>query len=104
MKNEHQENVVLRGPLILMVPASNLVAIMSLDWLDGTNQKLFPRKRAAGLGESIENSERPRRAFEGLSRAAFATAQIKVRKLVVYKSRRIDHDAVNTRGNRGVKD
>jgi hypothetical protein len=33
MKNEHQENVVLRGPLILMVPASNLVAIMSLDWL-----------------------------------------------------------------------
>jgi hypothetical protein len=38
MKNEHQENGVRRGPLILMVPASNLVAVLNLDWLDGTNQ------------------------------------------------------------------
>ena len=38
MKNEHQENGALRGPLILMVPASNLVAVINLDWLDGANQ------------------------------------------------------------------
>jgi hypothetical protein len=38
MKNEHQENRLRRGPLILMVPASNLVAVLNLDWLDGTNQ------------------------------------------------------------------
>jgi hypothetical protein len=38
MKNEQQENGVLRGPLILMVPASNLVAVISLDWLDGANR------------------------------------------------------------------
>jgi hypothetical protein len=38
MKNEHQENGVRRGPLILMVPASNLVAVLSFDWPDGTNQ------------------------------------------------------------------
>jgi hypothetical protein len=47
MQNEYQENGVLRGPLILIVPASNLVAVMSLDWLDGTNQ-LFPRERTVG--------------------------------------------------------
>jgi hypothetical protein len=38
MKNEHQENGALKGPLILMVPASNLVAVMSLDWLDGAKR------------------------------------------------------------------
>ncbi len=38
MNTGHQENGALRGPLILIVPASNLVAVMSLDWLDGTNQ------------------------------------------------------------------
>jgi hypothetical protein len=38
MKNEHQENGALRDPLILMVPASNLVAVLSLDWLDGANR------------------------------------------------------------------
>jgi hypothetical protein len=38
MKHEHQENAELRGPLILTVPASNLVAVMSLRWFDGTNQ------------------------------------------------------------------
>jgi hypothetical protein len=38
MKNDDQENGVLTGPLILIVPASNLVAIMSLNWLDGTNR------------------------------------------------------------------
>ena len=38
MKNEDQENGVLSGPLILTVPASNLVAVLSLDWLDDTNR------------------------------------------------------------------
>jgi hypothetical protein len=38
MKNDHQENGLLRGPLILIVPASNLVAVLSLDWLDGANR------------------------------------------------------------------
>jgi hypothetical protein len=34
MKNERQEHEAPRGPLILTAPASNLVAIVSLDWLD----------------------------------------------------------------------
>jgi hypothetical protein len=45
MKNEHQENGVLRGPLILIVPASNLVAVLSLDWLDGTNRAAVTAKK-----------------------------------------------------------
>jgi hypothetical protein len=49
MKNDHQENGLLRGPLILMVPASNLVAVMSLDWLDAPAGQLYPRKRTAGI-------------------------------------------------------
>jgi hypothetical protein len=35
MKNEHREDEAPGGPLILIAPASNLVAIVSLDWLDG---------------------------------------------------------------------
>jgi hypothetical protein len=46
MKNEYQENGVLRGPLILFVPASNLVAILSLDWLDGTERAAVSAKNA----------------------------------------------------------
>ena len=77
MKNEHQENAVPRGPLILMVPASNLVAIMSLDWLDCTNRAaLYANGQKELPGESTENSERPRRDFESLSRAGFATMPI----------------------------
>jgi len=38
MKNDQQENGLLRGPLIFIVPASNLIAVLSLDWLDGTNR------------------------------------------------------------------
>ena len=38
MRNENQENRVRKGPLIIRVPASNLVAVLSLDWPDGTNQ------------------------------------------------------------------
>src|SRR6267378_3871 len=44
MKNDHQENGLLRGPLILMVPASNLVAVMSLDWLDETDRAAVSAK------------------------------------------------------------
>jgi len=35
MKNECQEDEAPRDSLILIAPASNLVAIVSLDWLDG---------------------------------------------------------------------
>jgi hypothetical protein len=38
VKNERVENEVLRGPLILLAPASNLVAILSLNWCDGGNR------------------------------------------------------------------
>jgi hypothetical protein len=47
MKNKHQENAVRRGPLILMVPASNLVAIMSLDWRDGIKPEDLSAKTRA---------------------------------------------------------
>jgi hypothetical protein len=64
MKNEHQENGVLRGPLILMVPASNLVAVMSLDWLGRFNRAALSTKTHGWelSGKSAENSERLRRA------------------------------------------
>jgi len=48
MKNEHHENGVLRGPLILTQPASNFVAVMSLNWLDGANRAAISRKRTVG--------------------------------------------------------
>ena len=77
MKNDYQENGALRGPLILIVPASNLIAVMSLDWLDGTDQAAVYKNGQKELpGESTENSERPRRDFESLSRAGFATMPI----------------------------
>ena len=44
MKNEREENVVLRGPLILLAPASNLVAILSRDWCEGWNRAVFSAK------------------------------------------------------------
>ena len=62
MKNEHQENGLLRGPLILIAPASNLVAILSLDRLDATDQAaVYTNGQKQLPGESTENSERPRR-------------------------------------------
>ena len=77
MKNEHQENGLLRGPLILIAPASNLVAILSLDRLDATDQAaVYTNGQKELRGESTENSERPRRDFESLSRAGFATMPI----------------------------
>jgi hypothetical protein len=68
MKNEHQENGALRGPLILMVPASNLVAVLSLDWLDGTN-------RAAG-STRMEVGRRHPKDFGELSQSAFRARYI----------------------------
>jgi hypothetical protein len=62
MKNEHQENVVPRGPLILMVPASNLVAIMSLDWLDGTNPEALSAKRRSW--NDLANRSRTQKDFD----------------------------------------
>lgn len=55
MKNECVEDEVLRGPLILLAPASNLVAIVSLSWWDGGNRAVvsaeaqswdYPAKRS----------------------------------------------------------
>jgi hypothetical protein len=37
-----------RRPLILIAPASNFVAVMSVDWLDGTNRAAVSRKRTVG--------------------------------------------------------
>ena len=78
MKNEYQENGVLRGPLILFVPASNLVAILSLDWLDGTERAAVSAKTHGWnyMANSTENSERSGRVFGELTRPAFATAPI----------------------------
>jgi len=100
MKNEYQENGVLRGPLILFVPASNLVAILSLDWLDGTERAAVSAKTHGWnyMANSTENSERSGRVFGELTRPAFRYGADNVRKLVVYASKWIDHDALNTRG------
>jgi hypothetical protein len=77
MKNEHQENGFLRGPLILISPASNLVAILSLDRLDATDQAaVYTNGQKELPGESTENAERRRPDFESLSRAGFATMPI----------------------------
>jgi hypothetical protein len=64
MKNEHQENGAPRGPLILLVPASNFVAVMNLDWLDGTN-------RAAGSA-TMEVGRRHLKTLASSVRALFA--------------------------------
>jgi hypothetical protein len=63
MKNEHQEKGALRDPLILIVPASNLVAVLSLDWLDDTNRAPVSAQthRRNYLANSAENGE----AFRG---------------------------------------
>ena len=38
MNNKHQENGALTGPLIFTLPASSLVVILRLDWLDGNGR------------------------------------------------------------------
>jgi hypothetical protein len=44
MNGKHQENGTLSGPLILALPASNFVAILRPEWLDGTDQTAVPAK------------------------------------------------------------
>ena len=58
MKNDHQENGLLRGPLILMVPASNFVAVISSDWFDETDRAAVSAKtRGWNYLESVEKRE-----------------------------------------------
>jgi hypothetical protein len=72
MKNKHRENGVLIGPLILVAPASNLVAVPSLDWLDGCIWAAVSAKTHGGnyLANRPRNSERVRRDFGELGRAS----------------------------------
>ena len=44
MNNKHQENGALTGPLIFTLPASNFVAILRPDWLQGSDQTAGPAK------------------------------------------------------------
>jgi hypothetical protein len=44
MKYEYREDGEPEGPLILIAPASNLVAILTLDWLDHTNEPAVSAK------------------------------------------------------------
>jgi hypothetical protein len=78
MKNEDQENGVLSDPLILTVPASNFVAVISLDWLDGTDRAAVSAKTRGWnyLANSPRTPKRLRQNFGKLSRAAFATVLI----------------------------
>jgi hypothetical protein len=71
MKNEHQENGVLRGPLILIVPASNLVAVMSLGWFDGTDRGAVSAKTT--VGAHLATRPRTPKDLGEFSRAAFAS-------------------------------
>jgi hypothetical protein len=92
MNNKDQELGALRGPLIPMVPASNLVAVMSLDWLDGTNQAAVFRQTdgrnyLANPPRTPKDFGRFRGDFCEPSRAAqssrFRKGADNVRKLVV---------------------
>jgi hypothetical protein len=81
MKNEHQEGEVPRGPLILIAPASNLVAVLSLDWPDGTYREVVSAKTHAWNYPT----DRPRtqKNFGELSRAASRATPAMFGKLVV---------------------
>jgi hypothetical protein len=67
MKHQHQEDGEPRGPLILLTPASNLVAILSLDWLDCTKQPAVSAKedRWEQSSKSVGDRERLRQNFRG---------------------------------------
>ena len=73
MKNDYQENGLLRGPLILMVPASNLVAVTSLHWLHSTNRAAVSAQRTVGTIWQIRRELRKtsRSSVEPLSSADF---------------------------------
>jgi hypothetical protein len=55
MKNKHQENGALTGPLIFTLPASSFVVILNFDWLDGTTHWEFP-----ALEKLASREDRPR--------------------------------------------
>jgi hypothetical protein len=78
MKNEREENEVLRGPLILLAPASNLVAILSLNWWDGGNRTVV----SAEAQSWDYPANRPRKS--------------QVQKRDIDTSRGIDHDVLTT--------
>ena len=44
MNYKHQENGVLRGPLIFTVPASSFIVVLSLNWFDGTGRAVASAK------------------------------------------------------------
>jgi hypothetical protein len=78
MKNEREENEVLGGPLILLAPASNLVAILTLNWWDSREPRGCFRKSAEPKlsGKSPEKS--------------------RVQNLDIDTSRGIDHNVIST--------
>jgi hypothetical protein len=102
MKHEHQEDGEPRGPLILVAPASNLVAILSLDGLDRTNQPAVSAKgdRWEQSSKSVDDPERLRQDLRGgqLTHCAYGAGDIW--NLIVYASRQIDHHAVTRRQSR----
>jgi hypothetical protein len=61
MNDKHQENGTLSGPLILTLPASNFVAILRPDWLNGTDQTTCSRQNARlGVGFGTDGSSKNR--------------------------------------------
>ena len=95
MKYEYREDGEPEGPLILIAPASNLVAILSLDWLDHTNEPAVSAKPHGW--KNLANRRATREDFEEDSSGTPSTPSGAghVRKLIVYPFRRIDYDAVN---------
>jgi hypothetical protein len=63
MKYEYREDGEPEGPLILIAPASNLVAILSLDWLDHTNEPAVSAKPHGW--KNLANRRATREDFEG---------------------------------------
>jgi hypothetical protein len=84
MKNEDQKNGLQRCPLILVVPAFNLVAVLSLDWLDDVGgDSFFRENRQLELsGKSAENSEKLRGDFRERSQAASPAVPITYESLL----------------------
>jgi hypothetical protein len=61
MNDKHQENGTLSVPLILTLPASNFVAILRPDWLNGTDQTAYSRQNARlGVGSGTDGSSKNR--------------------------------------------
>jgi len=56
MNNKHQENGVLRGPLIFTVPAYGFVMALYLDWLGRSKEKPFSAKTFAEEVELVRRT------------------------------------------------